>query len=198
MSVKWKSFCVETSHYMEGKYRLASITAVHGCSDGSLSDGENVEGVQRGSDDVSCEVLWCGGNSCSRSPEWGRPDEAVSCLLKAAVHGCCCQLVGHFTPVWASWSVLWKANWMKNSVWGEAAQRDVFSVSSNQTCGGSWQTEDPFFVTAKFLYFLVSRVHVVIKLQHYTLHVRLIHGAVLYFLLEKDVIQSSMMQCDRL
>lgn len=27
---------------------------------------------------------------------------AVSCLLKAAVHGCCCQLVGHFTAVWAS------------------------------------------------------------------------------------------------
>lgn len=41
-----------------------------------------------------------------QSEDSGRPDEAVSCLLKAAVHVCCrcCRLVAHFTPVWASWS----------------------------------------------------------------------------------------------
>lgn len=40
----------------------------------------------------------------------GRPDGAVSCLLKAAADGCRCRhrrrrLLGHFTPVWASWCV---------------------------------------------------------------------------------------------
>lgn len=45
-----------------------------------------------------------------QSEDSGRPDEAVSCLPKAAVHGRRrrhrCRLVGHFTPVWASWSAL--------------------------------------------------------------------------------------------
>lgn len=60
-----------------------------------------------GSDDVSlrsCDVEVMAVADL-QSEDSGRPDEAVSCLLKAAVH-VCCRLVGHFTPVWASWSEL--------------------------------------------------------------------------------------------
>lgn len=58
-----QSRCVETSHYMEVKYRLASIFPLFKRFTAAVmdafptADGGSVEGVHRAFDDVSFEVL---------------------------------------------------------------------------------------------------------------------------------------------
>lgn len=118
-----------------------------------------------------------------QSEDGGRPDEAVSCLLKAAVRGCCgcCRLVSYYTPVWASWSEKWKEKWMKNSVRGERAHCDVCSVSSRQEEDSFWWRTTSCMLESIGLMLWWSL----------TLHVEWI-----WPFIGEDVTQCRMMQCD--